>query len=88
MSLDPEHRARTLKAVRLADLLTAIGVKVPAICALTLERSGTVEREAYARAAGCARPPSDDTWELVIAILRDREARAGHYQGLAEVLVR
>lgn len=70
--MDREQRARALKASRLADFLTELRAKVPALVAEVLEHSSQAEREAYAAAAG-TRPPSDQTWELVIAILRQRE---------------
>lgn len=63
-------------AVRLADMLSEIGARVPALNALALEGTQDHDREAYARAAKCSGPPSGRTWGLVITILRDRERRA------------
>lgn len=67
---------RTLKVARLAALVPLADAREGVEAAATLiERMAPEARERFACSAGCATPPSDETWALFVAVLRARETR-------------
>ena len=67
-----EARNRALKADRIATGLAPLQGRYPWLTTTHLADALPAERAAYARLAGCE-PPSDETWDLVIGVLRQRE---------------
>lgn len=70
---EQERVARARKASRIATVIAPLQMRYPWLTTTLLEDAPQAERDAYARLAEC-RSPSDTTWELVIALLRQRDA--------------
>lgn len=67
-----ETQARARKASRIATTIAPLQMRYPWLTTTLLEDAPQTERDAYAALAEC-RSPSDTTWKLVIALLRQRE---------------
>ena len=74
--MSAEATARAMKAIRIADLLQAKGVD-----AATAEKLDAQGRHAAAALAGTT-VPSEDTWKVVVSVLRGRETPSDPFEGL------